>query len=73
MNKQIETLRKQINSVREESKKPVETSPLDSSKFEAAVTANGWTEQQKATRLVLALRGKAVEILYNISKDKLGE
>jgi len=34
--------------------------------FEAAAVANWWTEHQKATELVLALRGKALEILQNI-------
>jgi len=41
--------------------------------FEAAAVANGWTEHQKATELVLALRGKALEILQNIPECKQGD
>ncbi|KAH9524397.1 hypothetical protein Btru_054422 [Bulinus truncatus] len=36
--------------------------------FEAAVNVNGWTrDEDKATALVLALRGKAAELLHTIS------
>jgi len=35
--------------------------------------ANGWTERQKATELVLALQGKALEILQNIPESKQGD
>jgi len=41
--------------------------------FEAAVVANGWTEHQKATELVLALRVKALVILQNIPQCKQGD
>jgi len=34
--------------------------------FEVVAMANGWTEHQKATELVLALQGKALKILQNI-------
>ena len=37
--------------------------------FEAAVTANLWEEEQKATALVIALRGEALEILQTVSED----
>ncbi|KAJ8913587.1 hypothetical protein NQ315_013994 [Exocentrus adspersus] len=37
--------------------------------FEAATT-NGWDEQQKATELVLALRGKALQTLQDIPEEK---
>ncbi|KAH1028487.1 hypothetical protein HUJ05_001840 [Dendroctonus ponderosae] len=35
--------------------------------FEAAANANHWTEQQKATSLVMALRGKAAELLQSLT------
>ncbi|KAH1021895.1 hypothetical protein HUJ04_011379 [Dendroctonus ponderosae] len=35
--------------------------------FEAAANANHWTEQQKATSLVVALRGKAAELLQSLT------
>ncbi|KAJ8913259.1 hypothetical protein NQ315_012877 [Exocentrus adspersus] len=38
--------------------------------FVAAATTNGWDEQQKATELVLALRGKALQTLQNIPEEK---
>lgn len=38
--------------------------------FEAAAVSNGWNEKQKATALVLALRGKALDILQNIPVAK---
>ncbi|KAJ8915714.1 hypothetical protein NQ315_000648 [Exocentrus adspersus] len=37
---------------------------------EAAATTNGWGEQQKATELVLALQGKALQTLQNIPEEK---
>lgn len=37
--------------------------------FEAAAQNNAWTMEQKATALILALRGKAAEILQNIPED----
>jgi len=40
--------------------------------FEVAAMVNGWTEHQKATELVLALQGKALEILQNILGSKQG-
>ncbi|KAJ8914101.1 hypothetical protein NQ315_014297 [Exocentrus adspersus] len=38
--------------------------------FEAAATTNGWDEHQKATELVLALRGKALQTPQNIPEEK---
>uniref|UniRef100_A0A6P7FRD1 Uncharacterized protein LOC114330302 isoform X1 n=1 Tax=Diabrotica virgifera virgifera TaxID=50390 RepID=A0A6P7FRD1_DIAVI len=43
--------------------------PVYRRQFEAAAQNNGWTNEQKATALILALRGKAVEILQNIPED----
>ena len=37
--------------------------------FEAAATANLWEEEQKATALVIALRGAALEILQTLSEE----
>jgi len=39
---------------------------------EISASINGWTEHQKATELVLALQGKALEILQNIPESKQG-
>ena len=36
---------------------------------EAAATANLWEEEQKATALVIALRGAALEILQTLSEE----
>ncbi|KAH1029759.1 hypothetical protein HUJ05_002934 [Dendroctonus ponderosae] len=35
--------------------------------FEAAANANHWTEQQKATSLVVALQGKEAELLQSLT------
>jgi len=78
-------MRKEIMSIREELKKPVEISlakvkpnetlapytkvwreilwDLYRKQLEIAALANGWTENQKATKWVLALQGKGLEIL----------
>ncbi|KAJ3662705.1 hypothetical protein Zmor_007040 [Zophobas morio] len=37
--------------------------------FEAAATTNLWEEEQKATALVIALRGAALEILQTLSEE----
>ena len=37
--------------------------------FKAAATANLWEEEQKATALVIALRGAALEILQTLSEE----
>ncbi|KAJ8912995.1 hypothetical protein NQ315_002872 [Exocentrus adspersus] len=52
---------------RNEHKMPIHDNKLC---FEAAATTNGWNEQQKATELVLALRGKALQTLQNIPEEK---
>ncbi|KAJ8937218.1 hypothetical protein NQ318_005922 [Aromia moschata] len=38
--------------------------------FEAAAKANGWTPQEMATSLVIALRGQALEILQSIPEEQ---
>lgn len=38
--------------------------------FEATAESNGWTDQEKATALILVLSGKALEILPSIPDDK---
>ena len=37
--------------------------------FEAAATANLWEEEQKATALIIAMRGAALEILQTVSEE----
>ena len=38
--------------------------------FEAAATAGGWTDEEKATALILALRGEALDILHSVSESE---
>ncbi|XP_044745097.1 golgin subfamily A member 6-like protein 7 [Coccinella septempunctata] len=38
--------------------------------FEAVAAANGWSDQEKATALIVALRGPALAILQTISDDQ---
>ncbi|KAJ3662681.1 hypothetical protein Zmor_007017 [Zophobas morio] len=41
--------------------------------FEAAATANLWKEEQKATALVIDLRGAALEILQTLSDEDVSK
>ncbi|KAJ3662800.1 hypothetical protein Zmor_007127 [Zophobas morio] len=41
--------------------------------FEAAATANLWEEEQKATALLIVLRGAAVEILQTLSEEDISK
>ncbi|KAJ8978059.1 hypothetical protein NQ317_015866 [Molorchus minor] len=38
--------------------------------FDAAANANNWSEDEKATALIVSLRGDALEILQTLNKDK---
>ncbi|KAJ8944064.1 hypothetical protein NQ318_005974 [Aromia moschata] len=38
--------------------------------FEAAATANGWTDSEKATGLIIALRGEAIDVLKGIPVEQ---
>ena len=38
--------------------------------FNAAAIANGWDEEEKATSLIISLRGDALDILQSIPEDK---
>ncbi|KAJ3664361.1 hypothetical protein Zmor_008538 [Zophobas morio] len=84
MENKIKELEERLQTPRPTSATPAEFSPVRvqppifdgqtswttyKKQFEAAALSNSWNDQQKATALVVALRGAALEILQTLSEE----
>ncbi|XP_044761972.1 golgin subfamily A member 6-like protein 7 [Coccinella septempunctata] len=74
----IVCLKEEISAVREDVKEEIDIvwktvkgmEGKITQEFEAVSAANGWSDQEKATALIVALRGLALAILQTISDDQ---